>query len=424
MMTSLRDGSKVRTTVRTGGFAMAAGASAPPRGQGRTRGAVRTAGREGRAMTVGRWQLLPDLTEDEFAALKVSIAESGVLVPLTYDAETNELLDGHQRLRIVAELRAEGTPVAEPMKQLRHFGSDEERIAFVISANVQRRQLSQSQKAVVALAVERVYASEAKQRQRDAGHSFGEGHPKQEVRAIVPEPLVARDKAAAAIGISPRLVTDAKLVEREAPDLLAEISLGALKISKAKREIRRREKAVRVAEIASQTPAPITSLGPFPVLYADPPWRYEHGDPTRAIENHYPTMSLDEIKALEVPACDDAVLFLWTPSPMLQKAFEVMNAWGFEYRTCMTWVKDKIGMGHWVRQRHELLLIGRRGAMHTPDPEDRPDSVIEAPRTRHSEKPPVVYEIIERMYPTCERVELFARAPRDNWARWGNEASQ
>ena len=108
---------------------------------------------------------------------------------------------------------------------------------------------------------------------------------------------------------------------------------------------------------------------------------------------------------------------------MLQKALEVMNAWGFEYRTCMTWVKDKIGMGHWVRQRHELLLIGRRGAMHTPDPEDRPDSVIEAPRTRHSEKPPVVYEIIERMYPTCERVELFARAPRDNWARWGNEAS-
>jgi ParB-like chromosome segregation protein Spo0J len=97
-------------------------------------------------VTDSHWQLLPDLTEDEFAALKASIAESGVLIPVTYDAETNEVVDGHQRLRAVAELRAEGTVVPEPMKQLRHFGSDEERIAFVISSNVQRRKLSSAQR--------------------------------------------------------------------------------------------------------------------------------------------------------------------------------------------------------------------------------------------------------------------------------------
>jgi N6-adenosine-specific RNA methylase IME4 len=135
-------------------------------------------------------------------------------------------------------------------------------------------------------------------------------------------------------------------------------------------------------------------------------------------------MDLDEIKALKVPACDDAALFLWTPSPMLPGALEVMNGWGFDYRTSMVWVKDKIGMGWWVRQRHELLLIGRRGAMHTPDAEDEPESVIEAPRTGHSEKPPVVYEIIERMYPLATRVELFARQRRDGWAAWGNQLPQ
>jgi N6-adenosine-specific RNA methylase IME4 len=346
----------------------------------------------------------------EFEAFCASIAKDGLHEPIVlYE---NKILLGRERYRACVKT---GT---EP--RFREYEGDDP-VGYVISSDVLRRHLSPSQKAVVALAVERVYASEAKQRQRDAGRSFGEGHPKQEVRAIVPEALVARERAAAAIGISPRLVSDAKLVEREAPDLLAEISLGALTIPKAKREIRRREKLRRVAEIASQTPAPITSLGPFTVVYADPPWRFEHGDPTRAIENHYPTMDLDEIKALEVPACDDAVLFLWAPSPMLQKAFEVMNAWGFEYRTCMTWVKPSIGTGYWVRQRQEFLLIGRRGAMHTPDAEDRPDSVIEAPRTGHSEKPPIFYEIIERMYPTCERVELFARAPRDNWARWGNQ---
>jgi site-specific DNA-methyltransferase (adenine-specific) len=93
-----------------------------------------------------RWQLLPDLLGDDFLTLKTSIAESGVLIPLVYDAETNELVDGHQRARAVAELRAEGTVVAEPMKQLRHFGSDEERIAFVVTSNVQRRKLSTAQR--------------------------------------------------------------------------------------------------------------------------------------------------------------------------------------------------------------------------------------------------------------------------------------
>ena len=97
-------------------------------------------------MADDRWQLLPDLVGDDYLALKTSIAESGVLIPLVYDAETNELVDGHQRARAVAELRAEGTAVAEPMKQLRHFGSDEERIAFVVTSNVQRRKLSTAQR--------------------------------------------------------------------------------------------------------------------------------------------------------------------------------------------------------------------------------------------------------------------------------------
>ena len=79
-------------------------------------------------------------------------------------------------------------------------------------------------------------------------------------------------------------------------------------------------------------------------------------------------------------------------------------------------------MGWWVRQQHEQLLIGVRGDLRCPDPEDRPSSVVMAPRTEHSEKPEVFYEVIERMYPTCERVELFARHPRDGWAAWGNQA--
>jgi N6-adenosine-specific RNA methylase IME4 len=128
--------------------------------------------------------------------------------------------------------------------------------------------------------------------------------------------------------------------------------------------------------------------------------------------------------ALKVPACDNSILFLWTPNPMLQKAIEVVNAWGFDYRTSLAWVKDKIGMGYWVRQQHEQLLIGVRGDLRCPDPEDRPSSVVMAPRGGHSVKPEAFYGLIERMYPLASRVELFARQRRDGWAAWGNQVSQ
>lgn len=188
--------------------------------------------------------------------------------------------------------------------------------------------------------------------------------------------------------------------------------------------IRASQKAEQVAEIAAAEPAPLEAVGTFPVIYVDPPWRYDFAaSSTRQIENHYPTMHLDEIKALSVPAADDAVLLMWATSPKLREAFEVLDAWGFTYVTSMVWVKDRIGMGYYARSRHELLLIAKRGALPVPDPEDRPDSVIEAPLGKHSEKPDAAYEIIERMYPLHRKVELFARRARDGWAAWGNQAA-
>jgi N6-adenosine-specific RNA methylase IME4/transposase-like protein len=196
----------------------------------------------------------------------------------------------------------------------------------------------------------------------------------------------------------------------------------AKEIQRKEREERLAVKAERVAAIAAATPSPLHSLGPFPVILADPPWRYEFIESaSRAIENHYPTMSLDEICDLEVPAADDCVLFLWVTPPKVAEGIQVLDAWGFNFRTSMVWVKDKIGMGKYVRQQHEWLMIAKRGNFPLPDPEDRPASVIEAPRGAHSEKPEEIHKIIERMYPFLDRCELFARKPRDGWASWGNE---
>src|SRR5262245_38179880 len=107
--------------------------------------------------------------------------------------------------------------------------------------------------------------------------------------------------------------------------------------------------------------------------------------------------------------------------PHLRESFQVLDAWGFEYKTNIVWVKDKIGLGYFVRNQHELLLVAARGDMPLPSPANRPPSVISAPRREHSRKPDEAYEIIERMYPTLPKIELFARQTRSGWAAWENE---
>lgn len=171
------------------------------------------------------------------------------------------------------------------------------------------------------------------------------------------------------------------------------------------------------------------ALGKFVVIYADPPWRYENppmGGSNRSIENHYPTMELDDICAMPVAevAHDNCVLFLWATSPKLYECMKVLDAWGFNYRTDMVWVKDKIGMGYHVRGRHESLLIAKRGELPPPAADDRPDSVIEAPRLDHSAKPPTFYDIIDRMYPGVRKLEMFQREAREGWLGWGNQSAQ
>lgn len=188
---------------------------------------------------------------------------------------------------------------------------------------------------------------------------------------------------------------------------------------------RRQERVDKINEISRGNTELDTAIT-YPVIYADPPWRYEHAKTeNRAIENQYPTMTLDDICALKVPelATPDAVLFLWATSPKLAEAMMVLEAWGFTYRTSMVWVKDQIGMGYYARQRHELLLIATRGEPPVPEPAGRPDSVVEAPRAEHSEKPATFYDVIERMYPEFSKIELFCRSARDGWAVWGNQAT-
>lgn len=165
--------------------------------------------------------------------------------------------------------------------------------------------------------------------------------------------------------------------------------------------------------------------GKFRVIYADPPWKYsdELTEDYGGVQYHYPSMTITELceePFIEI-AADDAVLFLWAPSPMLEECFSVIKAWGFKYKASFVWDKVKHNMGHYNSVRHEFLLVCTRGSC-VPDVSDLYDSVQSIERSdKHSEKPEEFRRIIDDLYPYGRRVELFARKQAKGWESYGNQ---
>jgi len=192
----------------------------------------------------------------------------------------------------------------------------------------------------------------------------------------------------------------------------------------------RKAKHEKIREGAEESEAP---LGPFPLIYADPPWKFEvysEKGLERTPDQHYETLTYEEIADfkigdLTIPeiAFDDAALFLWCTSSNVEKALGIMDAWDFTYKTHAVWDKDKGGLGLVFRNWHEVLLYGTRGKM--PGPQYQPPSVFRYPRGKHSAKPPEIRVEIEKMYPDFDattRLELFARETVRGWTPYGLES--
>jgi len=155
---------------------------------------------------------------------------------------------------------------------------------------------------------------------------------------------------------------------------------GVMALSKAQKEVSKKRNAEKRA-----APSPD---GKYRVIYADCPWKYtsgdQHSNETQAttLTTHYNSMSIKELAALPVKnmAEDNAVLFMWVTSPLLEESFEVINSWGFNYKASIVWDKDAHNVGHYVSVRHEFLLICTRGSC-TPDSGKLLPSVVREKRT-------------------------------------------
>jgi N6-adenosine-specific RNA methylase IME4 len=224
------------------------------------------------------------------------------------------------------------------------------------------------------------------------------------------------------------------------------IETGAIKPDMERREAqalrtgeKRVERLARAERLAVNPPEPLRAVAArrrYPVVYADPPWTFEtlsEKGKRKSPENHYPTMTIADIRALPVGALagSTGALFLWSTVPHLAEAIGLMEHWGFHYRSHLIWRKIKAdgaphrGTGFWFVNVHELLLLGVRGNMPAPLMGTQAESEIAAPVGRHSEKPEIFRQIIEAYFPDVGRLELFRRgAAPTGWDVWGNEASR
>jgi N6-adenosine-specific RNA methylase IME4/ParB-like chromosome segregation protein Spo0J len=368
--------------------------------------------------------LFPLTEDDELSTLAEDIRANGLREPVVLFE--GQILDGRNRY-----CACEAAGVACRFEQ--YTGDDP--IGYVISLNLRRRHLDASQRAMVAAKLATMkqgartdLASIEAMSQPRAAELLNVGRASvQRAREVldhgVPELRQALERGEVSVSAAAVVATESAEAQREI------VARGEREILHAAKTIRARQAEERLAarmahhaKLAMSVPMPERK---YPVVLCDAPWRFEvYGAASgmeRAADNHYPTLSIQQIAALDIPAAESAVLFLWATVPMLPQALKVMMRWGFSYRSQLVWVKDRAGTGFWVRNRHEILLIGARGDIPAPQPSTRSESIIVAPVREHSRKPDEAYEIIEAMFPTLPKIELFARAKREGWDAWGNE---
>lgn len=361
--------------------------------------------------------VFPLIEGAEFESLVADIKSNGLLDNIV--TLGGKILDGRNRYR--------ACHAAGVMPLFEEYSGDDP-VAFVVSKNVARRHLDESQRSIAAARI-----ATLKDGQRQVGQLAE---------------VMTQGKAADLLNVGERSIRRAReVLDNGSPELIQAVERGQIAVSKAAEltkaapEFQRAvvqkisegvaktaTEAVRQAKHEAKVDAPELPDDEYRVIYADPPWSYGNSglDDYGHAERHYPTMTIDELCQMPVKAmaAENAVLFMWVTSPLLEECFDVVRAWGFKYKTSFVWDKVKHNFGHYNSVRHELLLVCTRGSC-TPDVKILHDSVQTIERTdKHSEKPEEFRRIIDGIYPNGRRIELFSRKKVEGWDAYGNEPSE
>ncbi|SDD93988.1 N6-adenosine-specific RNA methylase IME4 [Bradyrhizobium brasilense] len=400
--------------------------------------------------------LFPLVEGDAFEQLVEDVREHGIRDPIT--VHEGKVLDGRNRYRALAELIKTGEVLGKGWGHransvldgddlnpphiwfVRYNAAFEgDALAWVISKNLIRRHMDESERAMVAADIGKLDHGGDRSKGQNCHLSTEQrarllNISRRTVRSAdwvkeqgVPELAQAvRDRKVAVSTAE----TIAHAPQDEQAAILAAAGGDEKAILAAAKSIRARDRRIRFDEVneklaeISKASQPLPTGQRFPIIYADPATRYVSGFGDRSIENHYPTMTIEELCVLPVSdlAMDRAVLFIWTTIPQLRNTMRIIEAWGFTYVSAWCWDKVDHGTGHWGFNQHEELLIATRGDFPAPVPGTQPRSLYSEKKTDHSVKPAYFAEQIEMIWPKLPKIELFARSPRPGWERWGNQA--
>jgi N6-adenosine-specific RNA methylase IME4 len=400
-------------------------------------------------------EIFPLMEGQEFDDLVADIKAHGLREPIvTYG---NKILDGRNRYRACV---AAGIPCWSNT----YKGKDP--IAFVISLNLKRRHLNESQRAMAAARLANLPPGRRPRgKPADLRVSGLASNEQQKTDATIvadvkawPDGGISQDHAAKVLNVSPRSIQQAAHVQRNGTEeIKSAVDRGKLTVTAAaqaakldvetqrkvatqaeagdahaaRNVIKKEARAVRERELGEKQIKEPTGL--YGVIVTDCEWQFEtwsEKGKDRAADNHYPTtptLELIEQRAamMRKIAAKDCVLYAWATVPMLLQALQFMVACGFEYKSHQVWIKDQIGTGYWFRNAHELLLVGTKGNIPAPAPGTQFASAIQAPVGEHSAKPELFLEQIEKYFPTLPKIELNRRGlPRQGWSAWGNQASR
>jgi len=160
--------------------------------------------------------------------------------------------------------------------------------------------------------------------------------------------------------------------------------------------------------------------GLYDIISIDPPWPYgrEYDPQNSRVANPYPEMSIDEIKAINLPLKESSIVFFWTTHKFLPDAFDILNTWGFEYKATLVWNKENMGMGSWFRMQCEFCLFAIKGDVFWNNTYYR--DIINETRREHSRKPDAFFNMVDNL---CigNKLEYFSREKRNGWDNYGDE---
>lgn len=333
--------------------------------------------------------IFPMIEGEQLNQLKEDIKEHGCLEPIVLFE--GKILDGRNRYKACYELGIKP-------KEEQYTGTKP--LEYVISLNLKRRHLNESQRAMIA--------------EKLTNTMHGGDRSKSSI-----ELLVTDEKASKLMNISIAHIKRAREIERKAPEKVHEIEQGKTKVGAVYRIIKLAEQKKHIETNLAKTKIE----GTFDVIVVDPPWsfRMEYDPEVARGAGDYPTMTQEEIKNIVLPIKKDCVVWLWGVDCQIQEALDVIKAWGLERKATLIWDKQIMGLGATLRMQHEYCFLCFKGKPYFNGKNTR--SVLTEKRTSHSTKPEGFYKLVEE---TCagRKLDYFARKKRKDWEVYGDEVEK